>query len=69
MSNLKITAIDSQRMVINIKKAKIKKDRIALLSKKILNLLREYYKEYKKYYRQHILNLYCLYSLDLVVYM
>lgn len=45
--NLRIGDIDSQRMVINIKGAKGKKDRITMLSERILNLLREYFKEYR----------------------
>ncbi|HKI79736.1 MAG TPA: tyrosine-type recombinase/integrase [Ignavibacteriaceae bacterium] len=44
---LKISDIDSERMVINICGAKGKKDRISLLSKNTLMLLRDYYKEYK----------------------
>jgi len=49
--NLKISDIDSERMVINIRGAKGKKDRISLLSKNMLSLLRIYYKVYrpKKY--------------------
>ncbi len=45
--DLKITDIDSERMVINVIGAKGKKDRISLLSENTLNLLRKYYKEYK----------------------
>ena len=45
--NLKISDIDSKRMVINIKNAKGNKDRIVPLSENILKLLREYYKEFK----------------------
>jgi len=45
--DLKISDIDSKRMVINIRGAKGKKDRISLLSKNTLMLLRKYYKEYK----------------------
>jgi len=44
---LKIEDIDSKRMVIHIKNAKGKKDRIVPLSENILLLLREYYKQYK----------------------
>lgn len=47
--NLKIEDIDSKRMVINIKQAKGRNDRIVPLSQSILILLREYYKEYKPY--------------------
>ncbi len=45
--NLKISDIDSKRMIIHIKNAKGRKDRIVPLSENILNLLREYYKEFK----------------------
>jgi site-specific recombinase XerD len=45
--NLKIEDIDSKRMIIHIKNAKGRKDRIVPLSQNILQLLREYYKEYK----------------------
>ncbi len=45
--NLKIVDIDSKRMIILINQAKGKKDRIVPLSQNILNLLREYYKQYK----------------------
>ena len=41
--NLKIEDIDSKRMIIHIKNAKGKKDRIVPLSQNILILLREYY--------------------------
>ena len=39
--------IDSNRMTIHIKDAKGKKDRITILSRASLEILREYYKEYK----------------------
>lgn len=45
--NLKISDIDSKRMVITIQQAKGNKDRIVPLSQNVLNLLRDYYKEYK----------------------
>ena len=45
--NLKIEDIDSKRMLIHIKNAKGKKDRIVPLSQTVLILLREYWKEYK----------------------
>jgi site-specific recombinase XerD len=45
--NLKIEDIDSKRKVINIKNSKGNKDRISLLSEKILLLLRKYYKDYR----------------------
>lgn len=44
--NLKITDIDSQRMVINVRQSKNNKDRIVPLSKPMLNLLRKYYLEH-----------------------
>lgn len=45
--NLKIEDIDSKRMIIHIKNAKGRKDRIVPLSQNILELLRRYFKEYK----------------------
>lgn len=45
--NLQIEDIDSKRMLIHIRSAKGKKDRIVPLSEKILKLLRIYYKAYK----------------------
>jgi integrase/recombinase XerD len=45
--SLKITDIDSKRMMIHLKAAKGKKDRMVPLSKKLLETLREYYAEYK----------------------
>ena len=45
--NLKIEDIDSKRMLIHIKKAKGRKDRIVPLSETVLKILRIYYKEYK----------------------
>lgn len=45
--NLKITDIDSNRMLIHIKNAKGRKDRIVPLSKNVLTLLREYFTQYK----------------------
>ena len=44
--NLKIHDIDRERMVINIRQAKGKKDRIVMLSEKLLIMLREYYSKY-----------------------
>lgn len=44
--NLKIEDIDSKRMIIHIKNAKGRKDRIVPLSSTILELLREYWKLY-----------------------
>lgn len=45
--NLEIEDIDPKRMLIHIKNAKGRKDRIVPLSKNVLELLREYFKEYK----------------------
>ena len=45
--DLEISDIDSERMVVNIKGAKGKKDRISLLSENTLYILRDYYKSYK----------------------
>jgi integrase/recombinase XerD len=45
--NLKIEDIDSKRMLIHIKNAKGRKDRIVPLSETVLELLRNYYKECK----------------------
>ncbi len=45
--NIKISDIDSKRMLIHIKMAKGNKDRYTLLSPLFLKLLREYYKVYK----------------------
>ncbi len=44
--NLKIEDIDSKRMLIHIKNAKGRKDRVVPLSQKVLDLLRTYYKQY-----------------------
>jgi len=45
--NLKITDIDSKRMLINIRQAKGNKDRITPLSPTILKLLRKYFVQYR----------------------
>ncbi|MCX7735881.1 MAG: site-specific integrase [Candidatus Kapabacteria bacterium] len=44
---LKIADIDSNRMLIRITQGKGKRDRFVMLSVKLLNLLREYYKVYQ----------------------
>ncbi len=45
--NLLISDIDSKRMIVTIRQSKGRKDRIVALSEKILEILREYFKEYK----------------------
>ena len=45
--NLKIEDIDSKRMLIHIKNAKGRKDRIVPLSQTVLEMLRKYFLEYK----------------------
>ena len=45
--NLKVTDIDSKRMVVTIKNAKGNKDRISILSPSILKNLQEYYRRYR----------------------
>jgi integrase/recombinase XerD len=45
--NMKIADIDSKRNLISIRHAKGNKDRLVPLSPKILEMLREYYKQYK----------------------
>jgi len=45
--NLKIKDIDSKRMLIHIKNAKGRKDRIVPLSPTVLEMLRKYFLEYK----------------------
>lgn len=45
--NIKIENVDSDRMIIHVKNAKDRKDRIVPLSKYALKLLRYYYKEYR----------------------
>ncbi|MEM6361900.1 MAG: site-specific integrase [Bacteroidota bacterium] len=45
--NLRMSDLDSDRMVILVRKGKGKKDRTTILSPKVLELLREYYIEHK----------------------
>lgn len=45
--NLKISHIDSSRMIINVIAGKGKKDRQVPLNPKVLDLLRKYYKDYQ----------------------
>ena len=47
LTNLKLSDINSTRMLISIRQSKGAKDRVVGLSKKILTLLREYYQFYK----------------------
>ena len=47
ITNLKIEDIDSKRMLIHIKNAKGRKDRIVPLSQNVLILLREYFKQFR----------------------
>ena len=44
--NLRIPDIDSNRMLIKVNQGKGRKDRVTLLSRKLLDLLRQYYKQY-----------------------
>lgn len=49
--SLKVSDVDSSRMVVNIRQGKGKKDRQVILHPKVLEILREYYKGYHpKYY-------------------
>jgi site-specific recombinase XerD len=45
--NLKLTDIDSKRMVIEVRNGKGGKDRLTILSETVLSDLRRYYKEWK----------------------
>jgi len=45
--NLRIVDVDSGRKVLNIRCGKGRKDRVTLLSEKILTYLRQYYREYR----------------------
>lgn len=45
--NLRIKDIDSQRMKVFVQQSKGRKDRYSILSKKLLLVLRDYFKEYK----------------------
>lgn len=52
--NLKIEDVDSKRMIINIRQAKGRKDRVVPLSQNVLNTLREYFREHKP--KQYLFN-------------
>ncbi len=45
--NLNVSDIDSSRMVINVRQGKGAKDRITLLSQSALDILRQYWIQYK----------------------
>ncbi|MBL4591297.1 MAG: site-specific integrase, partial [Phycisphaerales bacterium] len=45
--NLRITDIDGERMRVFIRGGKGKKDRVSILSEKVLKILRDYFKEYR----------------------
>lgn len=47
VTTLKIEDINSKRMIIHVKNAKGRKDRIVPLSQNVLELLRKYFKEFK----------------------
>lgn len=51
---LKLIDIDSKRMIINIRQSKGRKDRIVALSQKILEILRDYFTEYRP--KQYLFN-------------
>ncbi|MCC7233460.1 MAG: tyrosine-type recombinase/integrase [Bacteroidia bacterium] len=47
VTGLRISDIDSSRMVIHIHRSKGKRDRVVMLSRHFLNELREYYRKYR----------------------
>lgn len=46
-TRLKISDIDTRRMAIRVRQSKGKRDRYVMLSKKLLIILRDYWKEYR----------------------
>ncbi|WAC07256.1 MAG: site-specific integrase [Thermodesulfobacteriota bacterium] len=48
--HLKVSDIDSQRMMIRVRQGKGQKDRYTLLAQRTLEVLREYWKEYRPQY-------------------
>ena len=50
VTRLKVPDIDSVRMVIRVEQGKGRKDRYVMLSRKLLDLLREYWKVYRPTY-------------------
>jgi integrase len=50
--NLKVSDIDSKRMIIHIRNAKGGKDRVVPLSLTVLDLLRKYWKSFEGYYKE-----------------
>jgi site-specific recombinase XerD len=48
--SLKVSDVDSTRMVVNIRQGKGKKDRQVILHPKVLGILREYYRRYSPSY-------------------
>jgi site-specific recombinase XerD len=63
--NLKITDIDSSRMIINIRAAKNNKDRQVMLDQSLLELLRCYVKEYKPV--NYLFNGHYIYTSKLII--
>lgn len=47
LTNLKITDIDSNTMIVTIRQSKGNRDRVVVLAEKLLVFLRDYFKEYK----------------------